>query len=117
MGREIRFSSGREQARLNDMTDPRASAATKTRCRPHCKATILESASICPACRHYLRFDAAPRSEGGARRSAFRDEGVIANSEPVVRWEYAVVFAIPGGEGAEVARHVVNFGARSPRER
>jgi predicted amidophosphoribosyltransferase len=24
---------------------------------PHCKATILESASVCPVCRHHLRFD------------------------------------------------------------
>jgi len=37
-------------------------AAGKTRTCPHCKATILESLSICPGCLHHLRFDQRRRS-------------------------------------------------------
>ena len=34
-----------------------ASTTGKTRPCPHCKETILESASVCPSCQHHLRFD------------------------------------------------------------
>ena len=33
-----------------------------TRACPHCKETILESAAVCPACKHHVRFDAAPEA-------------------------------------------------------
>ena len=42
-----------------------------TRTCPHCKATLLESAAVCPACRGHLRFD-APAVEAAQR--GFRDE-------------------------------------------
>ena len=35
----------------------RRAAVGKTRSCPHCRATILESAAVCPACRHHLRFE------------------------------------------------------------
>ena len=42
------------------MSAVRQGAAGATRNCPHCKATILDSASICPACRGHLRFTAGP---------------------------------------------------------
>jgi hypothetical protein len=93
-----------------------AVAAGKTRACPHCKATILESAGICPACLHHLRFDPGQKSGPAPGIPAFRVEGAIKNSESVGRWEYAVVVAIRDAQGAEVSRHVVNVGALAPQE-
>ena len=47
------------------MTTGRVVLTGKTRTCPHCKSTILESSSVCPACQHHLRFDPKgdPRSE------------------------------------------------------
>ena len=50
-------TDGRSQPRLMSAARPGTAGATRT-C-PHCKATILESASVCPACRGHLRFDEA----------------------------------------------------------
>ena len=41
------------------MSAARPGTAGATRVCPHCKATILESASVCPACRGHLRYDEA----------------------------------------------------------
>ena len=42
----------------------------KTRTCPHCKATILESLSICPGCLHHLRFDQEAAKRQGPHRFA-----------------------------------------------
>ena len=52
-------------------------AVGKTRACPHCKATILESLSICPGCLHHLRFDQEAAKRQVAATSALRVEGVI----------------------------------------
>jgi hypothetical protein len=98
------------------MIAQRPSAAGRTRACPHCRATILESASVCPACRHYLRFDAAAQPAVSPTFPAFRVEGVIQNPEPSRPWEYAVVVAIRNDHGEEVRRQVVSVGALGPRE-
>ena len=36
-----------------------SSTVGRTRVCPHCKATILESAAVCPQCKHHLRFGVA----------------------------------------------------------
>ncbi len=99
------------------MSAPRASPAGKTRACPHCKATILESASVCPACRHYLRFDASAQPAVSPSVPAFRVEGVIQNPENVRHWEYAVVVSIRNDAGEELRRQVVSVGALEPLER
>jgi hypothetical protein len=91
--------------------------AGKTRACPHCKATILESASVCPACRHYLRFDASAQPAVSPSVPAFRIEGVIENPESAKQWEYAVVVAIRSASGEELRRQVVSVGALEPLER
>jgi hypothetical protein len=98
------------------MSTARAPVAGRTRSCPHCKATILESAAVCPACKHHLRFNPAGQQSSAPSRSAFRVEGVIENAE-TVDWEYAVVVAVCDERGAEIARKVVNVGALAPGER
>ena len=91
------------------------SAPGRTRSCPHCKATILDSASVCPLCLHHLRFNPVARRAAPAF-SAFRVEGLIANSEASDHWEYAVVVAVQDEHGAEIARQVINVGALAPGE-
>jgi len=38
------------------MSSMRSGTPGATRVCPHCKATVLETAAICPGCRHHLRF-------------------------------------------------------------
>jgi hypothetical protein len=98
------------------MTAQRPSPAGRTRACPHCKATILESASVCPACRHYLRFDASAQPTVSPSVPAFRIEGAIKNPEGARQWEYAVVVSIRNEAGAELKRQVVSVGALEPLE-
>ena len=99
------------------MTAQRPSPAGRTRACPHCKATILESASVCPACRHYLRFDASAQPAVSPSVPAFRVEGAIQNPEGVRQWEYAVVVSIRNDVGEELKRQVVSVGALEPLEK
>lgn len=98
------------------MSTARPPAAGRTRACPHCKATILESAAVCPACRHHLRFNPAGQAASAPAQSVFRVEGVIENPEAAY-CEYAVVVAISDERGTELARKVVNVGALAPGER
>jgi len=96
----------------------RAGLAGKTRICPHCKSTILESASVCPGCNHHLRFDPNSNVESRAQPtfSALRVEGAFSNPEDMGSWEYAVVVSIRNDRGEEVARKVVGVGALDSRE-
>ena len=90
----------------------RPGAAGATRTCPHCKTTILESAGICPSCRHYLRFDDA--SQQAASTRALQVEGEIRHPAEGGAWEYSVVLTIKDDEGTEVTRQVVGVGAIRP---
>lgn len=100
------------------MSTTRPASAGKTRTCPHCKATILESASICPGCNHHLRFDAKTIVERRAQPafSALRVEGSFKNPEGADAWEYSVVISVRNDRGEEVARRVVGVGALQPNE-
>lgn len=96
----------------------RVAAPGKTRICPHCKATILESARVCPGCNHHLRFDpnALVEARAQATFSALRVEGAFKNPEGGDAWEYSVVVSVRNDRGEEVARKVVGVGALDPRE-
>lgn len=96
----------------------RVVAPGKTRICPHCKTTILESASVCPGCQHHLRFDPNSIAEARAQKtfSALRVEGAFQNPAGIDSWEYSVVVSIRNDRGEEVARKVVGVGALDPRE-
>jgi len=96
----------------------RIGPAGKTRICPHCKATILESASVCPGCHKYLRFDpkAAAERRAQATFSPLRVEGSFRHPPAGDAWEYSVIVSIRNDRGEEVARHVVGVGAMLPNE-
>jgi hypothetical protein len=89
----------------------------KTRTCPHCKATILESLSICPGCLHHLRFDQEAAKRQVAATSALRVEGVIRHPPLEEPWEYFVVISVRNDRGEEVTRQVVSVGALQSTEK
>jgi len=97
------------------MSAVRPGTPGKTRTCPHCKAVILESASVCPGCQHHLRFgsDAGPKA---AARTALHIEGKIKHPPAEEPWEYSVVVFIRNERDEEVARHVINVGALANAE-
>ncbi len=99
------------------MSTARQSVAGTTRVCPHCRATILESASVCPACRHHLRFDPG-QAQQRARPSfsPLRVEGTIRHPAVGEAWEYSVLLSIRNERGEEVARQVVGVGSLQPAE-
>jgi len=83
-----------------------------TRSCPHCKATILESANVCPACRHHLRFDSAAAQHGLPEAIVpLRVEGTIRYPNADGAWEYCVVLSVRNGKGEEIRRQVIDVGA------
>jgi len=98
------------------MTKPRKLTPGKVRTCPLCRATILDSASVCPACRHHLRFDTQSTHEW-ASFSPLRVEGTIRHTAAGEAWEYSVTLAIHDDEGEEITRQVVGVGALKPAEK
>jgi hypothetical protein len=90
-----------------------------TRVCPHCKATVLQSANICPGCQHHLRFNTVggPSAEQTTAVSAMRIEGSIHHPVRNEQCEYCVVIAISNERGEKIARHVVGVGALQPGEK
>ena len=97
------------------MSAARHGTAGATRSCPHCKATILDSASICPACRGHLRFSAGPAND--PVDVPLRVEGTIQQPHDAGSSEYSVVLSIRNERGEEITRQVVGVGAMKPDER
>jgi uncharacterized protein YbaR (Trm112 family) len=96
------------------MLPGRTSAGTvgRTRSCPHCKATILESAVVCPQCRHHLKHGvAATQANATPKFSALNIEGMLRHSERGGDWEYSIVLSIRNERGEEISRQVVGVGA------
>jgi hypothetical protein len=87
-----------------------------TRPCPHCRETILESAGVCPACRHYLRHDAHDDASQVPALTPLRIEGSIRHPADGEPWEYTVVVSIRNDRGEEVARKLIGVGAMSVNE-
>ena len=98
------------------MSRPRGLTPGKVRTCPHCRATILESASVCPACRHHLRFDPKAPQHEWATFVPLRIEGKLQHSDAGEPWEYSVVLAIHDERGDEITRQVLGVGALKPTE-
>lgn len=95
-----------------------ATQAGATRTCPHCRATILESAVVCPGCKHHLRFDknVAP---GGlpATKTAWRIEGTLDAERMDAATEFSILVVVRNERNEEVARQIVNVGALQGVER
>ncbi len=97
------------------MSTGRFVATGRTRSCPHCKATILESATVCPGCHHHLRFDSAAGQRGQAE-TPLRVDGILRHSADGGAWEYSIVLRVRNGRGEEISRQVVGVGALQPSE-
>jgi len=95
-------------------TRPGMPGATRT-C-PHCRETVLESAAVCPACRHHLRFEQAAAASSPDAVTPLRVEGNIRNPIDGGTWEYSMVLTIRNERGEEIARRIVGVGAMQPQE-
>lgn len=85
---------------------------------PHCRATILESAVICPGCKHHLRFDKdAMAGAAAATRTAWQVEGTLDAQRMDASSEYCIVVTVRNERNEEMARHVVNVGTLQGAER
>jgi hypothetical protein len=98
------------------MSTTRQGAVGTTRVCPHCRATILESAAVCPACRHHLRFEPGAAERAAPSFCPLRVEGTIRHPTVGEPWEYSVTVSIRNARGEEVARQVVGVGALQPLE-
>lgn len=95
----------------------RAGTPGATRTCPHCRETILESATVCPSCKHHLRYGAPPVA-GEALAAAvtpLRVEGSFRNTQGSA-WEYSMVLTIRNERGEEIARRLIGVGAMQPDE-
>jgi hypothetical protein len=98
------------------MSAPRPGTAGATRICPHCKTTILESSSICPACKHHLRFDSDVARRTSQTTSALRVEGTVRHPPEGEAWEYSMVLSIRNDRDEEIDRKIVGVGAMRPGE-
>ena len=116
MGRQPgRHLAVKDGERLGYMTTAGQGTAGKTRTCPHCRATILESASACPVCRSHLRFD-PHRSRRLPSFSPLSVEGKIRHPAVGEAWEYSVMLSIRNDKGEEITRQMVSVGALQPEE-
>ena len=98
------------------MSTARQGAPGTTRTCPHCRAVILESASVCPSCRHHLRFDPGAAARAVPTLTPLRVEGTIRHPPVGEPWEYSVMLSIRNDRGEEITRQVVDVGALHPAE-
>jgi hypothetical protein len=99
------------------MSVARPSTVGATRICPHCKATVLQSANICPGCQHHLRFNTVNAEPQTKALSAMRIEGSIHHAGAGEQCEYCVVVSITNSRGEKIARNVVGVGALQPGEK
>lgn len=92
------------------MSSVRAGQPGATRLCPHCKATVLESATVCPGCRHHLRFNGGKQLAVEAYTS-FSVDGSIAHRQQDEPCEYCIVLQVTNERGEQILRQVVGVGA------
>lgn len=99
------------------MSAVRPGSPGATRACPHCKEIILESAVVCPSCRHHLQFAAGGAVVAEASTiTPLRIEGSIRNPADGGPWEYTMVVSIRNDRGEEIARKLIGVGAMNPNE-
>ncbi|MHB8495082.1 MAG: hypothetical protein ACYC9Z_14515 [Casimicrobiaceae bacterium] len=98
------------------MSSVRPGTPGATRQCPHCREAILESAAMCPACRHYLRFVAGADASPAPALTPLRIEGSIRHPADGDPWEYTVVVSIRNDRGEEIAHKLIGVGAVNSNE-
>lgn len=99
-----------------------SSALGATRNCPHCKTTILQRSTVCPACRHTLRFDGG-KAAAGLKPPAAATAGEPLRLEATLRQpdegdgcEYCLVLTVTNDRGEEITRQVISVGTLKPAE-
>ncbi len=86
--------------------------AGKTRICPHCKSTILESATVCPACQHHLQFNPGQQAVRAVTSfTALKVDGTVRHPVNESPWEYSLVISVRNERGEEINRQVIGVGA------
>ena len=85
--------------------------AGKTRTCPHCRATILESANVCPACRHHLRSGQTGTESAFPSFTALKVDGTLRPPPAGEAWEYSMIVTVRNERGEEIDRQVIGVGA------
>jgi hypothetical protein len=101
------------------MNAARPGSLGATRVCPHCKATVLASADICPGCQHHLRFATGAAKQEPKVQSvpAMSIEGTVQHKVRDEACEYCVVVSITNERGEKITRQVVGVGALQPGEK
>jgi len=99
------------------MSGARPGGPGATRQCPHCRETVLESAAVCPACRHYLRFEPMAEAPQEPTLTPLRIQGSIRHPADGEPWEYTVVVSIRNDRDEEIAHKLIGVGAMNPNER
>jgi hypothetical protein len=97
------------------MTSAASSHPGETRNCPHCKETILKSATICPACRHHIQFEAV-RAGAPPGICPLRIEGTLRHPGTEGECEYSVILEVSNDRGEAVLRRVMSVGTFHPAE-
>ncbi|HEX9442534.1 MAG TPA: hypothetical protein VGA73_00365 [Candidatus Binatia bacterium] len=88
-----------------------------TRSCPHCRTTILQSSTTCPACRHVLRIAAAKvPSKPLASMEPLRLEATVRQPEGGGGCEYCLTVVVTSDRGEELTRQVISVGSLRPAE-
>jgi hypothetical protein len=98
------------------MTSARPGEPGATRECPHCRETILESAAVCPVCRHHLRFGAIGEAPETPAITPLRIEGSIRHPAEGESWEYTVVVSIRNDHDEVIAHKLIGVGAMNANE-
>ncbi|MBA2291220.1 MAG: hypothetical protein H0W15_02060 [Gemmatimonadales bacterium] len=97
------------------MSTARSGTPGATRTCPHCRTVILESAAVCPGCRHHVRSGGAPQ-HAVVSAPALAVECALRRPSDGETWEYAMVLSIRDQRGEEITRQVVGVGALQPSD-
>lgn len=97
------------------MSSARSGTPGATRTCPHCRTVILESAAVCPGCRHHVRSGSAPQ-HAVVSVPALAVECALRRPSDGETWEYSMVLSIRDQRGEEITRQVVGVGAMQPSD-
>jgi hypothetical protein len=96
------------------MSAVRPGSPGATRVCPHCKATVLESAAVCPGCHHHLRFSGSGAPSPDESYSALSVDGTISHRASGEPCEYCIVVDVRNERGEPLVRQVVGVGVLQP---
>jgi hypothetical protein len=88
-----------------------------TRICPHCRSEILQSSTTCPACRHFIRFEAVKGAvKAPISVEPLRVEATVRQPVGGKGCEYSLVVTVRNDRGEELTRQVIAVGGIKPAE-